>query len=279
MKTTHKTTHKLFKQSSEDMSGVETDSVHLVVTSPPYNQGIDYSEYDDKIPWRDYITSMKKIFKEVYRVLVPGGRVCINVANLDRYNEKRASFYNPLRTLFERICLKIGFLHQGEIIWNKTRAMNITTWGSYRMPTKPMLRDKHEYILVFAKEGKLSIPEEYAEDNKSISKTEFAELTQSIWNFNPAKNSEHPATFPEELVRRCMVLYSYPGKDIIMLDPFGGSGTLAKVAKKYGRSSISFEISKKYQKMIEDITNQTQINEFFDIEKWFTNLDKSEKST
>ena len=251
--------HILIRGSSENMQGIQDESVHLVITSPPYNCGIDYHEYKDRQSWSNYIETMRSIFKEIFRVLKNNGRVCINVANLDRYNEKKGTFYKPLDYLFWSILTEIGFVQRGVHIWYKGSAANITTaWGSYQSSSNPSIRDTHEMVLVFSKfAGSL-------DSNGSVSdltKEEFHEFTKSVWTIPAKSNKKHPAVFPAELVRRCMKLYSFPGQ--MILDPFAGSGTVAKAAKKINRCSISFELVPRFQELILQEINQTQIIDWF----------------
>jgi len=134
----------IIKASSEKMKELPDNSVHLMVTSPPYNVGKDY---DEDLTLKEYLAFLKRVWKETYRVLVPGGRACINVANLGRKP------YIPLNGLIAKDMIDLGFLMRGEIIWNKAAsASRSTAWGSWRSASNPILRDVHEYILVFWKD-------------------------------------------------------------------------------------------------------------------------------
>jgi len=131
-------------KSSEYMDELPDNSIHLMITSPPYNVG---KEYDKDLSLSEYRDILKRVWKETYRVLVPGGRVCINIANLGRKP------YLPLHTFIIKDMIEIGFLMRGEIIWNKgTSASPSTAWGSWLSAKNPTLRDIHEYILVFSKD-------------------------------------------------------------------------------------------------------------------------------
>ena len=232
---------KILCKSSEKMQEIPNNSVHLMVTSPPYNVG---KEYDRDFTLDEYLSFLRRVMEEVYRVLVPGGRACINIANLGRKP------YIPLHMYITKEMIDIGFLMRGEIIWNKSSSASPSTaWGSWLSPTNPTLRDIHEYILVFSKE---TFSRENPNKRKStISRDEFLEFTKSIWTF-PAESAHkigHPAPFPVELPYRCIQLYTYEGE--IVLDPFMGSGQTAIAAIKTGRHYIGYEIEEKYVRLAE----------------------------
>ncbi len=230
--------------SAEDMSMIPDNSLHLMITSPPYNVS---KEYDEDLSLNEYLEMLKKVFTETYRVLVNGGRACINVANLGRKP------YIPLSDYISKMMIEIGFNMRGEIIWNKAASASPSTaWGSWMSASNPILRDIHEYILVFSKgdykrERKRS---EKGTKQNTISKEEFMEWTKSIWTFNAesARRVGHPAPFPIDLPYRLIQLYSFT-TDII-LDPFMGSGTTAIAALKSNRNYVGFEINEAYIKLI-----------------------------
>jgi len=228
--------NKIFCKSSESMEEIPDNSIHLMITSPPYNVG---KEYDNNLALNEYRDFLRKVFEEVYRVLVPGGRACINIANLGRKP------YIPLHAYIIEDMLDIGFLMRGEIIWDKgASASPSTAWGTWLKANNPVLRDTHEYILIFCKESfTLKNPDKR---KSTISKNEFLEFTKSVWTF-PAERATkvgHPAPFPIELPYRIIQLYSFE-KNII-LDPFAGSGTTCIAALKTNRNFIAYEIDKNY---------------------------------
>jgi len=238
--------------SSEKMAEIPENSIHLMITSPPYNVT---KEYDDNLSLAEYLEMLKNVWKETYRVLVPGGRACINIANLGRKP------YIPLHSYIIEAMNEIGFLMRGEIIWNKAgSASPSTAWGSWLSAANPVLRDIHEYILVFSKDS-------YTHNRKgkenTITKEEFLEWTKSIWTFPAvsAKSIGHPAPFPEELPLRLIKLYSFK-KDIV-LDPFLGSGTTSLAALKNGRNYIGFDTNESYislaNKRVEQLKKQTTL--------------------
>jgi modification methylase len=226
----------IFCHSAEKMTGLPDCSVHLMVTSPPYNVG---KEYDEDLSLEDYLGFLQRVWKETLRVLVPGGRMCINVANLGRKP------YIPLHAFITEQAIQLGFLMRGEIIWNKAASASPSTaWGSWKSASNPILRDVHEYILVFCKEAfKRQNPEKRL---STISRDEFLEYNKSIWNFNAesARKVGHPAPFPLELPRRLIQLYTFENE--IVLDPFMGSGQTAIAALKSNRHYVGYEIDQKY---------------------------------
>ncbi len=230
---------KIICSSSEKMKELPDNSVHLMVTSPPYNVG---KEYDEDFTLEGYLEFLKRVWKETYRVLVPGGRACINIANLGRKP------YIPLHTFIIGDMLELGFLMRGEIIWNKaTSASPSTAWGSWLSAKNAILRDIHEYILIFCKDT-FSRANPFKREN-TIRKEEFLEFTKSIWTFPAvsARKVGHPAPFPRELPYRCIQLYTF--KDEVVLDPFIGSGQTALAAIKANRHYVGYEINNAYVKL------------------------------
>ena len=247
--------NRIFCKSSEKMDELPNNSVHLMVTSPPYNVT---KEYDDNLTLKEYLGLLRKVFKETYRKLVVGGRVCINVANLGRRP------YIPLNTYITQIMLGIGFLMRGEILWNKSASSGTSTaWGSWQSAVNPILRDIHEYILVFSK-GDFSRQRESKEN--TCTKDQFLEFTKSIWLFpsESAKRVGHPAPFPVELPYRCIQLYTF--KNDVVLDPFMGSGSTALGALKTGRYFVGYDINKKYVSIAENRIRLATAQE-----NWITN--------
>ncbi len=231
----------IWQKSSEVMAELPDNSVHLMVTSPPYNVGKDY---DEDLTLEEYLEFLKRVWQEVHRVLVPGGRACINIANLGRKP------YIPLHSYIVRDMAAIGFLMRGEIIWNKAASASPSTaWGSWRSPANPTLRDVHEYILIFSKAG-------FARKNPdqrraTISREEFLELTKSVWTFPAvsARSIGHPAPFPVALPCRLIQLYTFEGE--IVLDPFMGSGSTAIAALQGQRRYLGYEIESDYVRLAE----------------------------
>lgn len=227
---------RIFPTSAEHMTELPDDSVHLMVTSPPYNVGKDY---DEDLSLDEHLAFLRRVWAETYRVLVPGGRACINVANLGRKP------YIPLHVFIIRDVLSLGFLMRGEIIWDKGASSSVSTaWGSWQSASNPTLRDAHEYILVFSKGNYRRERTEGRPD--TISRAEFLEFTKSVWTFaaESARKVGHPAPFPVELPYRLIQLYTYQGD--VVLDPFMGSGQTALAAAKSGRSYVGYETNPAY---------------------------------
>lgn len=233
--------NKLYCKSSENMDEIPDYSIHLMVTSPPYNVT---KEYDDDLSLEEYRLLLKKVFSEVYKKLVTGGRACINIANLGRKP------YIPLHSYIIRDMLEIGFLMRGEIIWNKaSSASPSTAWGTWLSAANPILRDIHEYILVFSKESfnRKNLPNK----KSTIKRDDFLKFTKSLWTFpaDSAKKVGHPAPFPVELPYRLIQLYTF--QDEVVLDPFCGSGSTCIAALKAGRDYIGYDIKKEYVDLAE----------------------------
>jgi site-specific DNA-methyltransferase (adenine-specific) len=215
--------------------------VQLVVTSPPYNAS---KAYDDDLTLDEYLKLLHDIFAECYRVLSPGGRMVVNVANLGRKP------YIPLSTYVNSMMIELGFLMRGEIIWDKSASAGSScAWGSFQSASNPCLRDIHEYLLVFSK-GDYKLPrskKERAEGRiDTIEKRDFIEQTKSIWRFATERASRvnHPAPFPVELPRRCIEMYTFAGD--VVFDPFNGSGTTCVAAKQSGRVFVGMDLSEEY---------------------------------
>ncbi|MBN1233806.1 MAG: site-specific DNA-methyltransferase [Candidatus Coatesbacteria bacterium] len=227
--------NRIYNHSSEEMHELPDQSIHLMITSPPYNA---CKEYDRDLSLEEYLYMLEKVFRETYRVLVNGGRACINIANIGRKP------YIPLHFHIIKIMMQADFMMRGEIIWDKSAAAGAScAWGSFCSASNPVLRDIHEYILIFSK-GDFS--RKKTDMTSTITNEEFVEYTKSIWRMQPvsAKRTGHPAPFPEELSDRLIKLYCF--RDDVVLDPFCGSGTALASALKLGRRYIGYETEKEY---------------------------------
>ena len=233
--------NKILLGTSETMKEIPDHSVHLMVTSPPYNVS---KEYDEDLSLQEYLQLLRNVFTETYRVLVHGGRACVNVANVGRKP------YIPLSDHISHLMDEIGFRMRGEIIWAKGAGAGVSmAWGSWQSASNPVLRDTHEYILVFSK-GAFERRKE--EKENTITREQFLEWTKSVWTMNPesAKKVNHPAPFPVELPYRLTQLYTFKGD--IVLDPFIGSGSTAIAALTSERKFIGYEIDPQYIQIAEE---------------------------
>ena len=225
---------QVYCASSEKMEAIPDNSIGLAFTSPPYNVGKDY---DDDMSLEAYLELIQNVGREVNRVLRPGGRYVINVANLGRKP------YIPIHAFFWDIHTSLGFLPMGEIVWQKGKGANSSTaWGSWLSSKAPRLRDIHEYLLVLAKQD-FSRPDSGESD---ITRDEFMASTLSVWEIPPesAKRVGHPAPFPVELAARVIRLYSYVGD--VVLDPFVGSGSTCVAAALNGRRFVGYDVAQQY---------------------------------
>ncbi|MGO9119181.1 MAG: DNA-methyltransferase [Desulfomonilaceae bacterium] len=238
--------NQIFNSSSESMIELHNESTHLAITSPPYNVGKDYEATQS---FADWLILCRNVFTEVYRVLVPGGRVCINVANIGR------NPYRPLHHYIIGVALDLEFEMRGEIVWNKGASVGASTaWGSWCSATNPCLRDVHEYILIFSK-GNMR-RDRTGED--TILRDLFLESTKSIWEFSTesAKRIGHPSPFPLELPHRLIQLYSFKGDTV--LDPFCGSGTTCVAALESDRNYIGYDVVPQYCELARNRIRQAQ---------------------
>ena len=229
--------NQIFTKSSELMDELVDNCISLTITSPPYNIGKDS---DEDLTDDEYWKMITKVFEEVYRVTESGGRLVVNVANLGRKP------YIPFSKFFIEIITEIGFLMRGEIIWQKSKGANANfAWGSWLSASNPVIRDIHEYCLIFSKDSMKNS----SKGKSTIEKEEFMESTLSIWNISPARAKKigHPAPFPVELVKKFINLYSF--KNNLILDPFMGSGSTAIASRMLDRDYIGYEINPEYVKI------------------------------
>ncbi len=224
----------IYHHDSRKMQHLPDNSVHLMVTSPPYNVGKDY---DRDLDLKEYKSLLEGVMAETYRVLVDGGRACVNIANVGR------SPYIPLHAYIVEIAQRCGFFMRGEVIWDKGASAGAScAWGSWRSASNPTLRDVHEYILIFCKTTFARRPRR----QNTIGRDSFIECTKSIWRFKAesAKRIGHPAPFPVELPARLIHLYTYLGD--IVLDPFMGAGSTAVAARDAQRHFVGYETDAQY---------------------------------
>ena len=239
--------NKVHNKDSKNIDFIPDNSIHLIITSPPYNNS---KEYDEDLSLEEYLKLINDVMVEAHRILIRGGRICINIANIGRKP------YIPLSTYIDLIMIKIGFLPRWQIIWDKSASAGPSTaWGSWQSASNPILRDIHEYILVYSK-GEFGRKNSRSNKDDSISKDAFLENTKSIWKFPTASARKigHPAPFPIELPKRLIELYSF--ENDIILDPFAGSGTTAIAAKTTNRNYIMIDINSDYCKLAKERINK-----------------------
>lgn len=221
----------------EVLKTMQSETVDLVVTSPPYNFDMDYDNHKDSTDTSQYMIFLMKILDECIRVTKEGGRIIINI----QPNYKQ---YFPTHHAITSELVKRGLLWRGEIVWLKNNLKKLTAWGSWMSPSCPYLSYPFEFIEVFSK-GTLTHKGE--KENIDISKEEFISYVNGMWSMAPEKRMKqfnHPAMYPEELVYRCLKLFSYKGD--LILDPFNGAGTTTYVAHLLDRNYIGIDISPTY---------------------------------
>jgi len=225
----------------EVMSQIPDGTVHLAVTSPPYNLGIGYDNHDDTLAYESYLAWMRKVWTETKRVLVPGGRFALNIAPTSIKN------FRPIHHDFSNQLREIGMTMRTEIIWYKQTMGRRTAWGSWKSPSNPHIVPSWEYVLIFCKD--FWTLEGDAKDI-DITSDEFMRFSDGLWYIPPeSQRRGHPTPFPEELIYRLIKFYTYKGN--VVLDMFGGTGTVAVVAQKTGRHFIHIDISQKYCQIAE----------------------------
>lgn len=252
------TQHTIINGDCRDMRELADQSVHLIITSPPYWQLKDYGT-DDQIGFNDtyeaYINHLNLVWKECYRVLHDGCRLCINIG--DQF--ARSVYYGrykviPIHSEIIRFCETIGFDFMGQIIWQKTTTMNTSgggaVMGSYPHPRNGIVKLDFEYILLFKKQGIAPKPTKEQKENAVLTNEEWNTYFSGHWYFNGAKQDKHLAMFPDELPKRLIKMFSFPNETI--LDPFMGSGTTAAVAKKLNRNSVGYEINPDFIPIIKE---------------------------
>ncbi|RPF46770.1 site-specific DNA-methyltransferase (adenine-specific) [Thermodesulfitimonas autotrophica] len=265
-----RTTHKIIIGDARWMKEVADESVHLIITSPPYWQLKDYGNgkqigFNDT--YEDYINNLNLVWNECHRVLYPGCRLCINIG--DQF--ARSVYYGrykviPIRTEIIKFCESAGFDYMGAIIWQKVTTCNTTggatVMGSFPYPRNGILKLDYEFILIFKKYG---TPPKVSKELKEASKLTLEEWNQYFsghWNFPGERQDRHLAMFPEELPRRLIKMFSFVGDTV--LDPFLGSGTTSLAAKNLGRNSIGYEINAAFLPVIKEKLGLGQITTFAD---------------
>jgi len=249
--------HKIIIGDSRKMNQVEDESIHLIITSPPYWQLKDYGAkqqigYNDS--YEDYINNLNLVWNQCHRVLHKGCRLCVNIG--DQF--ARSVYYGrykiiPIRTEIIKFCETIGFDYMGAIIWQKVTTCNTTggatVMGSFPYPRNGIIKLDYEFILIFKKLGKPPKASKEVKEKSKLSQKQWNEYFYGHWNFSGEKQDKHIAPFPEELPKRLIKMFSFVGDTI--LDPFLGSGTTSVAALNLARNSIGCEINEDYLATIE----------------------------
>jgi len=259
-----KTVHKIVHGDSRQMNLIPDESVHLVITSPPYWQLKDYGT-GNQIGFHDsyesYINNLNLVWNECNRVLHPGCRLCVNIG--DQF--ARSVYYGrykviPIRTEIIKFCETIGFDYMGAVIWQKVTTTNTTggatVMGSFPLPRNGILKLDYEFILLFKKHGKAPKANKIQKETSVMTKEEWNTYFSGHWNFAGEKQNGHLAMFPEELPARLIKMFAFTGDTV--LDPFLGSGTTSMAARNLGRNSIGYEINREFLEIIKDKLNVNQ---------------------
>lgn len=263
------------------MKELANESVHLIVTSPPYWQLKDYGHkeqigYNDT--YEDYINNLNLVWNECYRVLHKGCRLCINIG--DQF--ARSVYYGrykiiPIRTEIIKFCETIGFDYMGAIIWQKVTTCNTTggatVMGSFPYPRSGILKIDYEFILIFKKLGSSPKVSKEIKEKSKLSQREWNEYFSGHWNFTGEKQDKHLAMFPEELPKRLIKMFSFVGDTA--LDPFLGSGTTTLAAKNLKRDSIGYEINEEFLPIIKKKIGIDKFTSFDDAEFQIIKQEKS----
>lgn len=267
--------------SREVLRALPAESVHLAITSPPYNVGLEYDRHHDRFPYEAYLEWLRPFWEGIYRVLVPGGRFALNICPTSIRD------FKPLHHDTARQLRELGMIMRTEIIWYKQTMRRRTAWGSFCRPSNPHIVPSWEYVMVFSK-GQWELPGD--KSAADITPEEFIEFSDGFWAIPPetrgrlpflrsryavrrggrdrpelretlaqrahAMEDAHPAPFPERLIYRLIKFYSYRGN--VVLDPFGGIGTVAAVARRTGRHYVHVDISERYCRCAEQRVRAVQ---------------------
>ena len=235
----------------EEMKKIKSNSIDFIFTSPPYNVGKPYKNHNDLMNYKDYLKFLYDTWKETKRILKIGGRIAINVPSVTAEGSYQSLFVDVVNQMKE-----LGFIMRCDIVWHKDHISKRTAWGSWMSPSNPYVVQPYEFILVFSKDDK----KHYGDKEKSdITRDEFIKYTNAMWNILPETklSKNHPAPFPEELVYRLIKFYTF--KEDIVLDMFGGSGSVPYVCLKNNRNFIYIDNCKEYmnfaKKRCNEVTN------------------------
>lgn len=251
------TYQRLINGDARDLSFLENESIHLIVTSPPYWNLKCYNENPDQLghidDYESFLTELEKVWREIFRILVPGGRlvcvvgdVCVSRRKFGRH------LVFPLHADICVLCRKIGFDNLNPIVWHKISNATFEVANGSKFLGKPyepnaIIKNDMEFILMQRKPGGYRKPTQEQRNLSKIDKKNFDSWFRQIWNIPGASTKNHPAPFPLELASRLVRMFSFTGDTV--LDPFCGSGTTMVAALKYGRNSIGIDIDPEYCRM------------------------------
>jgi modification methylase len=275
-----KTCHRLINGDARDLSFLSDESIHLVVTSPPYWNLKRYNENPDQLghvnDYESFLNELEKVWREVFRVLVPGGRlvcvvgdVCVSRRKFGRH------LVFPLHSDICVLCRKIGFDNLNPIIWHKIANASFEVENGSKFLGKPyepnaIIKNDMEFILMQRKSGGYRKPTETQRKLSKIDKRDFNTWFQQIWNITGASTRNHPAPFPIELASRLVRMFSFQGDTV--LDPFCGSGTTMVASLKYERNSIGIDIDPEYCRMAARFLKKESANLFLKTELVFEKM-------
>jgi len=274
------TYQRLINGDARDLSFLEDESIHLVVTSPPYWNLKRYNENPEQLghinDYESFLSEIEKVWREVFRVLVPGGRlvcvvgdVCVSRRKFGRH------LVFPLHSDICVLCRKIGFDNLNPIIWHKISNASFEVDNGSKFLGKPyepnaIIKNDMEFILMQRKPGGYRKPTQEQRKLSKIDKKDFNSWFQQIWNITGASTRKHPAPFPLELASRLVRMFSF--HDDTVLDPFCGTGTTMIAALRYGRNSIGMDIDPEYCRMAAQHLKKESSNLFISAELIFEKM-------
>ena len=275
-----KTKQRFINGDARDLSFLNDESIHLVVTSPPYWNLKRYNENPDQLghvnDYESFLSELEKVWQEVFRVLVPGGRlvcvvgdVCVSRRKFGRH------LVFPLHADICVLCRKIGFDNLNPIIWHKIANASFEVKNGSKFLGKPyepnaIIKNDMEFILMQRKPGGYRKPTEVQRKLSKIDKKDFNSWFQQIWNITGASTRNHPAPFPLKLASRLVRMFSFQGDTV--LDPFCGTGTTMVASLRYGRNSIGIDIDPEYCRMAARCLKKESSNLFLNTELIFEKM-------